>query len=72
MGIAVDATDVYWVEDQLYKCAIGGCGDTPTAVAPGRGVGSAIALDATHIYVVQGSSSTSADDVGDAIVVLPK
>jgi hypothetical protein len=72
MGIAVDATDVYWVESGIYKCAIGGCGGTPTRVAPGLVAGNAIALDASHIYVVASPPSASPGYVGASIVVLPK
>jgi len=48
MGIAVDATDVYWIEGGIYKCAIGGCGGNPTFVAAASGP--AIAVDGAHIY----------------------
>ena len=47
-GIAVDGTDVYWSDDDnVYKCAIGGCNGAPTLVGAG---GPAVALDATHVY----------------------
>lgn len=72
MGIAVDATDVYWVESEIYKCAIGGCGGSPTRVAPGLVVANAIALDASHIYVIANPPAASSGYVGASIVVLPK
>jgi len=75
-GIAVDATDVYWVEEgTVYRCAIGGCGDSPTTVAATSG--QAIALDATHIYVAQFApgpldSGSGYDELDEWIVALPK
>ncbi len=80
LGIAVDATDVYWVEDgSVYRCTIGGCGGSPTTVAATSG--QAIAVDATHIYVSQfapgsldgGSAYLDPLDLLDEwIVALPK
>jgi hypothetical protein len=57
-GIAVDATDVYWVEGgSVYRCTIGGCGGAPTMATTAGGP--AIAVDATHIYVAQAPSVAS-------------
>jgi hypothetical protein len=48
-GIAADGTNVYWSEEGIYRCAVGGCNGAPTLVAPDAG-GQAIALDSTHLY----------------------
>jgi hypothetical protein len=56
-GIAVDATDVYWRESNVYKCAIGGCGDQPTLVTVAASQDftedAPVAVDATHVYWTQ-------------------
>ena len=74
MGIAVDASNVYWVEgDSVYKCAIGGCGNSPTRVA--AATGQAIAIDATHLYVSQGAPGLpdgGYDPLDQYVVALPK
>jgi hypothetical protein len=73
-GIAVDTRNVYWVEGgSVYKCAIGGCGNSPVAVAAASGP--AIALDSTHLYVSQsasGSQDGGNDPLDQYIVALPK
>jgi hypothetical protein len=51
-GIVVDGATVYWSEDgAIYKCAIGGCNDSPTFVT--ESASQAIAIDATNLYLVQ-------------------
>ena len=56
-GIAVDGANVYWREQNIYRCAIGGCDGTPTLVAtatsPGFSYDAAIAVDATRVYWTQ-------------------
>jgi hypothetical protein len=52
-GIAVDGASVYWREDNIYKCAIGGCNGAPTQVATASmpvGVPGDLAIDATRVY----------------------
>ncbi|HZO13793.1 MAG TPA: hypothetical protein VFB62_11065 [Polyangiaceae bacterium] len=44
-GVAVTATDAYFLSQgpgSLRRCALGGCNDMPTALAPGNGSGLAI------------------------------
>jgi hypothetical protein len=48
IGVVSDGTNVYWTEDGVYRCAVGGCNDSPTRIAASGGP--AIAVDATHIY----------------------
>lgn len=73
-GMAIDATDVYWVEaGSVFKCAIGGCAGNPTPVA--FAVPPAIAVDATHLYVVQSGPSAAdggQDPLDEYVVALPK
>ncbi len=60
-GIAVDGADVYWREDNVYKCAIGGCNGTPTLVATASidqfSWDAALALDSTRVYWTQGGTT---------------
>jgi hypothetical protein len=73
-GIAVDANNVYWVEGgSVYRCAIGGCGNSPAAIASASG--QAIAIDATHIYVSQSAPALpdgGFDPLDQYVVALPK
>lgn len=58
--VAVDATDVYWVEltsGNVLKCALTGCGGKPTAIAAQPNSNpSGIAVDAKAVYWVQSTS----------------
>jgi hypothetical protein len=60
-GIAVDGSNVYWREGNVYRCAIGGCNNAPTLVASASfnqfSWDTAIALDDTRVYWTQSSSS---------------
>jgi hypothetical protein len=52
-GLAVDSTDVYWVAPgggTVNKCAIGGCGASPTTLVSGLSFPEYIALDANNVY----------------------
>jgi hypothetical protein len=61
-GIAVDATNVYWVNStppgNVSKCAITGCGGNPTVIAMSGANSSptAVAVDATNVYWATGGS----------------
>jgi hypothetical protein len=52
VGVAVDATDVYFVTTlgAVEKCAIGGCNGAPTTVTTGPTNGIEVALDADNVY----------------------
>jgi hypothetical protein len=53
IGLAADGDFVYWAnyeEGRVMKCAIGGCGNTPTELASGQATPSAVAVDATNVY----------------------
>jgi hypothetical protein len=65
-AIAVDATSVYWTEEGgVYKCAIGGCGGSPSQLA--SSAGRAIAVDAANVYFSQQDTA-----LGWEIAVIPK
>jgi hypothetical protein len=50
-GIAVDSTNVYWAGNgELYKCAIGGCSQSPTPVLQGLSNPVAFGADSAAIY----------------------
>ncbi len=62
-AIAVDGTDVYWVNGatgnpsggdlangSVMKCAVGGCNGQPTTLATGQPAPDPIALDGTYVY----------------------
>jgi hypothetical protein len=60
--VAVDATSVYWMtsatapanlDGAIWRCAIGGCGGSPTIVASGIATGNSgagLAVDGTNVY----------------------
>ncbi len=64
VGIAVDASNVYWTETgnnvvagqtvtgvgRVAKCAIGGCNDSPTVIAANQDGPTGIAVDAMRVY----------------------
>jgi hypothetical protein len=58
-GIAVDATNVYWVSDLgggfggLMKCPIGGCASAPTMLATQNGL--YLVVDGSNVYWAGGS-----------------
>src|SRR6185436_18128620 len=57
-GIVSDSTNVYFTGNGSFQCAIGGCGNNPTALATGYGLG--IAFDAKDVYWAAPSSGTIA------------
>ena len=67
LGIAVDATHVYWTEFdflpgdnpayQIATCAITGCGGTATVIAQNPGFAQGIAVDSTRVYWAEWSVS---------------
>jgi hypothetical protein len=66
LAIAVDAANVYWTEvGGVYKCAIGGCGGSPSQLA--SSAGRAIAVDAANVYFSQQDTA-----LGWEIAVIPK
>jgi hypothetical protein len=52
MGIAVDATDVYWTTShgEIYRCGKSGCAGTPTLVTHTLAGMDAIAVDDANVY----------------------
>ncbi|HEY6459074.1 MAG TPA: hypothetical protein VIY73_02955 [Polyangiaceae bacterium] len=72
-GIATDGASVYWRDGpgDVYRCAVGGCGGSPTLVAnaamSSADFDQAIAVDATRVYWTQ---QGAADD--DWIASAPK
>lgn len=62
-GVASDGQNVYWAESPwgdpvaggLYRCAVGGCSNSPTTlVSPG---GQGVALGASHVYFTQAGAT---------------
>jgi DNA-binding beta-propeller fold protein YncE len=62
-GLAVDASFVYWRGDNIYRCAIGGCANSPDLVAAASGPGfswdAALAVNATHVFWTQQGATSS-------------
>jgi hypothetical protein len=64
--IAVDSTNVYWTDPGTFggsdgavvKCAIAGCGGSPTTLASGQHTPAGIATDGTNVYWTNGGSSS--------------
>lgn len=54
IGIAVDATNVYWGDSgtgAVWRCAVGGCNDAPTQIASaGSGPVQGVAIDSSSVY----------------------
>ena len=50
--IAVDSTNVYWITGSgaVRKCAVAGCGGSPTTLADGLGPLCGIAIDSANVY----------------------
>jgi hypothetical protein len=67
--MAIDATNVYWTnqgtapgyaDGSVMKCAIAGCGGTPTVLASGQTNPAGIAVDGTTVYWTnQGTAAKS-------------
>jgi len=70
-GIAVDSSYVYWRESNIYRCAIGGCGNAPTLVATASSSpyqwDATLAVDATRVYWTQHNATND-----DWIMSAPK
>ena len=52
-GLGVDGANVYWSEfagDQIVACAIGGCSNEPTAIAPGQVHAGGLTFDGVNLY----------------------
>ena len=52
-GIGVDGTNVYWSDfagGQIVACAIGGCANEPTAIAPGQVHAEGLTFDGVNLY----------------------
>jgi hypothetical protein len=73
VGVAVDASGIYWVAqapDTLYSCPLGGCGEAPTVLMAGSPVVAdvrQVALDADNVYFTDGNPET-----GGMILACPK
>jgi hypothetical protein len=70
LGVAVDATSVYWTTTtgDVNKVPIGGGAKTQLASTQGYGVG--IAVDATHVYYASGSTVSKVPIGGGPSVLL--
>jgi hypothetical protein len=61
LGVAVDASGVYWIAqapDTLFTCPQGGCGGSPTVLMAGSNVvadSRQLALDADNVYFTDGN-----------------
>lgn len=50
-AVAMDDKNVYWIGgDSIFKCALSGCGGTPTQLVSGLEIPAAIATDGINIY----------------------
>src|SRR5690242_13609633 len=53
-AIAVDATNVYWINGEangtVMKCPVDGCNGSPIALATGQAYPAGIAVDTTSVY----------------------
>ena len=61
VGVAVDASGIYWVAnapDTLFSCPLGGCGGAPTTLmagSPDVADLQQVALDANNVYFTDGN-----------------
>jgi hypothetical protein len=63
--IATDGVNVYVQEGfYLFKCAVGGCANTPTQLASIGNFGSSIVTDGTNVYFADGLPSIESCAVG--------
>jgi hypothetical protein len=66
-AIAVDDVNVYWADGAgAVRCAIGGCGGSPTVIAAADQ--HILALDAAHVY----STTVNGSATDWRIAVVPK
>jgi hypothetical protein len=62
--MGIDSTNVYWAEPTgIYKCAIGGCGGTPTLFVAGQDTFHLVS-DGTKVYFSTPTQVMEADLAG--------
>jgi hypothetical protein len=56
IGIATDGANMFWggIEDELFRCKIGGCANTPSQVTSTGGTFTDLVVDDTKVYWLDG------------------